>query len=114
MSSTGAALPGYMIFTDQTQQTVVQLRALLKTTPVKYLKKNGNPGVQEMTAKEKKSVDDVMDHDSRKFRRDETKTVYKNDLVIQALIEILAETKNVSIEDIQEQIDGIIATKLKL
>jgi len=107
-------LPNYMIFTDKTPQTVNDLRSLLKNKSIQYFKKTGNPQISEMSQSEKFSVDGNIDYSDKKNKQSQIKQTYKNDLVIQALIQIIAEENGKTISAIEKRIDEIVKEKLKL
>ena len=104
---------GYMVFTDQTPQTVVQLRSLLSTIPVNNLKIVGGQAI-EMNANEKKSVKDLEEYDNKVSEKNAITSFYKNDVYTKAIVKILAEIKGVSKKDVEDQINSIISHELKL
>lgn len=103
-----------LIFEDNTLQTVTQLRTLLNSVPLFYLKKTGNPQVSEMTQNEKFSVDEEIRYLDRKSSQSGSKNILSNDLIVAALIQVIAEENSKTFAEIKDRIEAIIAEKLKL
>lgn len=105
-------LPDYMIFTDKTAMTVDKLTALLKTVEIIYLKKSGDPGVAEMSQAEKDAIDAKSQSDQNKVLGSQYKDFIENNLVIQTIIEEIANLTGSDPIKLRDAIEQSIATKL--
>lgn len=105
-------VPGYMIFDEKTEMTVSELKQILSTIEIKYLKKKGNPSVEEMTQAEKDIVDGKIEDDQAKAMGVQYKDRMDNDLIIQALLEELAIQLGFDPVKMKADIEQNIANKL--
>lgn len=106
--------PGFIILTEKTTPTMLGFEASINSVPVYYFKVNNQNQVVEMTQNEKFNVNDQINLTQKKETRDQSLSRYDKDLVIQALVQILAEIKGVTPEEINYQVKQSINKKLKL
>ena len=105
-------VPGYMVFDEKTEMTVSELKQILSTVEVKYLKKKGDPSVEEMTQAEKDIVDGKIEDDQAKTMGSQYKDFIENNLAIQTMIEEFAKLTGADPIVLRDTIEQSIATKL--
>lgn len=114
MDAKGNPLPGYLIFTDKTQQTVEEIDKLTSDVPIHYFKKDGDPHISEMTQAEKDAVDGKNDLDRLIAIGDGYENRVDADFLIVVLMERLATIEGITYDKLRDEIKQAIADKLGL
>lgn len=99
---------GFIILDEKTSPTMLDFEAMQKVTPLFYFKVNNSGHIVEMSQQEKFNVDDQNKFNVSKEKKKQSFGRYNNDPVIKALVQIIAEIKGVSVQEIDNQVKKII------
>lgn len=110
----GNPLPGFLIFTDKTKQTVEEVNKLTSVTDIRYFKKTGDPQITEMTQAEKDALDAQKDQENLIAIGKGYKSRSDSDLLLQAIYEEIANQTGIDPVKLKTDIEQNIANKLGL